>query len=721
MDGSVSTYNIKSGDSHVNIGKQSEGEHCFTAQVKDKYGRVSHEIYDEFRVIDTIAYNKEIEDNTVYITDDILSHYNIDRNDNPDNALATKNGMQRLMDEYAGNGVRKIVLPEGIYQMECEFWFISSVTQYNPEDYTTEQLETSLQGTKNVLQVPNNFILDMNGSTFKVKESLYWQNHSRLLEIRNKYDSHVLNGIFEGDYRRRDLTQLSNGNPRGEGGNCFGIFGRSRYSSFKNCDVKLFTGYCVTMQHDGGVYRNDISLNGFTNVRIDENGQEVQSTSDEWTCSLYELNSVYDDYRVLTVGQLLGNGWTMQTDSWNADFHFYDENRNLIKTIKGILYRPMLKPENAKYIRCTVKCAPTTGRPDVASYLTNLGWKVTDYNSPRNCELIELHFNDTRTCGLNPNQGNNNLIEGCTFIDCATNITPVAVDFEDGWFLMQDYMFRNNTVITPAGTGDMVIDAGMNLMFVDNTNFRFVTQGHYGVGYYFEGNKETKRLAVKHNNVTYPFTVYRNNEFVRNDYAWNDTTVSPIIRNHSYFEGSPVAVPNDGYHLDCEIDYNELQGETTAYVIRMPVGKYVDCIIKNETTWRAGQTVWANSELVNCETNNISATVKWEPVLFDGGSLTDVTLSYDNINCELTIRNATLTNFHFQYNNTWRNSINKVTLINCTIDNSGGTLEVFSGNYDSQSVADVKQFTIENCTLLNGTVIASAAALNNKNIVWTIS
>jgi hypothetical protein len=713
---------IKTGSSRINIGKLPEGEHWVVMQITDSRGRASHEIYEEFRIIDTIKYQKDIEDNTVIITDDILLQYNIDKNDNPDNALATKQGFQKLMNDYAANGVRKIIIPQGIYQMESEVWIISQVTYYDPANYTQEELDTFLQGNKNTLLVPNNFILDMNGATFKLKESLLWQNYSRLIEIQHGYDSHVINGTFEGDYRRRDLsTSLPNGYPRGEGGSCFAITGNSKYCSFENCNVKLFTGYCCTIMHKGGIAENTIG--NYTNININNKGEECYGQN-KWTSGYIPISEKFDGQHTITCGSYIGNGWAMQTDTWYVDLHFYDENKNYIKTANGFLYRKVLKPDNAKYVRATVDCAITDSRQDPASYLENM-FCLQCYNMPRNCVFDGLHFNDTRTCGLNPNQGNNNLITNCTFIKCATNITPVAVDFEDGWYLMQDYMFSNNVVVEPSGTADMVIDAGMNLMFVNNTNFRFVTQGNYGVGYYFGENKETKRLYLNHNYTTYPFMQLYKNEFYKDAYSWGDSTrvtVSPIIRDHTFIESTGVPLlPNNGYYLNCLFNFNNVQGETQYHNIILPQGKCVNCTMIDAKGWTTARTHYTNCEYINCDILRTLGTVIGA-VAFDGCNIDDMSMYYDHRGCQLTIRNCNLKNFHYNYENTWKDAIIDLKLINCTIDNSTSDngVNIFVGNWGWQTVADKKKFTIENCTLLNGTGIASEDVLSNTNIVWNI-
>lgn len=722
LDGNISYHSIKSGDLHLNIGKQTKGEHWFTAQVKDKHGRVSHEIYEEFRVIDTITYNQEIENNTYIATDSDLITYGISKNDSESEALATKRGLQKLMDDKAVTGVRKLVLPTGIYQIETEFVYLLTDMNINPNNYTSEQKEVAIQYAKNPLSIPNNFILDLNGSTIKSKESLYWQNNSLLMTIEDKYDSHVVNGTFEGDYRRRDLTNLSNGHPRGEHGSCFEIKGNSKYCSYENCNIKLFTGYCCSMTNGGATYTYD-EFKNFKNVNVDNVGNEVFEEN-KWTSDYFVVGEVFKDSKVFSIGQFMGNGWYMPTDSWYIDCHFYDKDKKYIKTVHGFQYRNILKPSNAKYVRCTYYCETTEERLDVNNYLTGLKNMLVEYYNPRNCAFKNLHFDDTRTCGLNPNHGNNNLIEGCTFANCATNITPVAVDFEDGWYWMQDYMFRNNKILIPTGTGDIVIVAGMNLMFVENDNFRIGVQGNYGVGYYFEGNTNTKTMVIKYNDKTYPFLHYGHNHFSGEGIIdFREVTKSMILRDSNYFETCVPAVPNGGYYKNCIFDFNDKVSDISHTVYSLPRGKVVGSTIKNFSAWDRTKTKIYDCEYNNCTIENIKATINGLPSIMDKCVLNNVNLIYDNMNGELIIKNSTLTNFNFDSSGTWKNSIIKVTLENCIIDNSNSAngLNIFKENFAwEQNIPDKKFFTIKNCTLLNGTNISSSNSLANNNIIWTI-
>lgn len=719
LDGNVTEYNIKSGDLHLNIGRQSEGEHWFTVQIKDIYGRYSHELYEEFRVIDTESYNDNIEANTYTMTADDLITYGIDNTDSEENALATKQGLQRIMDDKAAEGVRKLILLQGTYQIKVETKLGNGLL----DSATDDQKAVALQYEQNNLSIPNNFILDLNGSRIRTKTTEAWQNVYRMMTINDKYDSHVINGTLEGDYRRRSNENRPDGYTSAEQGGCFSIIGDSRYCSLEDVRVELFPGYCCTMGVNGTSTKVDFStkIQGFTNVNIDKNGNEFYEEN-KWTSDYCALPSKLYDSKTILVGQYLGGGYAAQGDSWNVDYHLYDENKKLIKTIHGFQYREFIKPAETRFIRCTYYCKTTDSRPDPATYLKDINLTIIDYAKPRNCTFRNLYFYDTRTCGMNPNQGNNILIEGCKYDKCATNITPVCVDFEDGWYLMQDYMYRNNEVLVPVGNGDVVTDGGMNIMFKGNINHRMGMQGYFGVGFLFEDNKEVKiEKFLRTPKLGFQYCMIRNEEFSKGKISFvipDDETF--IARNFKMYESTPEDIGGkNSYYLNADVDGKNMAGKTSTSIVALPRGNYVNSTIKNYTGWDVRRTKWYKSHYKNCSVSNVNCTIN-DTILVEDSTLSDVKITYDNYETTLTIKNSNLTNFHINYGGTWKPVLN-IILDNCTIDNSNSPTStyIFIGTYNHTN-ATTFNFTVKNCTFKNGTAIATDDSLNHGLIVWQL-
>ena len=720
LDGTIYTQLIKSGERILTLGKLSKGEHYFTLQVKDKFNRYSHELYNEFRVIDTLAYETEISNHTYIVTDEDLNSYEIDKNDNETNALITKQGLQQLFNDKASEGVRKLILPNGIYQIEAEITFAPGLS----EDATDDEKALQIQYNKNVLSIPNNFILDLNGSTLKLKTTPWYQNQSFLIEINGKYDSHIINGILEGDYRRRSNEPLPNGNPSAEGGACARIIGDSRYCSLEDLTIKLFTGYACTVGVDGAIVNFKEVFNNFTNINIDNTGNEVYE-KDKWTSDYYKVpENMYDSTTAL-IGQYLGNGYFVQSDSWNVDYHLYDENKNLIKTVHGFQYREFLKPNNIRYIRCTYYCKTTENRQNPASYLENIGLYLIDYYKPRNCMFKNLYFYDTRTCGMNPNQTNNFLIEGCKFDNCATNITPIAVDFEDGWYLMQDYMFRNNEVIVPVGTGDVVSVGGMNITFEENKNFRITMQGHFGIGFLFRNNINTQWIKFKKDSrLEYQYNMMYGDHYSVGGsglIAYTSNKLPAYIKDIKCNKTVPAKL-DYGMYINAFIDYenySELPAEY--YILAAPQGKYLDSIIKNFTGWNQTRTTLSATDYINCEFSNFKGILR-ENNKMTNCTINNLILTYDNYNGDIIFTNCIINNFILSYIATWNPTLT-IEFIDCEIDNStsGDGLYLLIGNFNLKNNKSIFTFKFNNCKFKNGTKIVTDEVLINENIIFEIN
>ena len=188
--------NLSPGDNSINIGKfKTEGEQHFSIMCSDKYGRNSHELFNTFLVKNTTTYNKY-----TMTTDDLIK-YNIDNSANNSLALSTINGLQKLLYEKKNEGYNLFILLPGIYVID-----------------STE-----------TLYIPNEFTLDLNNATIKLKG--FSGDKALMISLNNTFNSHVINGTIEGDYYEHNYENSPNNS---EWVNGIAIEGESKYSSFEN-------------------------------------------------------------------------------------------------------------------------------------------------------------------------------------------------------------------------------------------------------------------------------------------------------------------------------------------------------------------------------------------------------------------------------------------------------------------------------------------------------
>ena len=172
--------------------------------------------------------------------------------------------------------------------------------------------------------------------------------------------------------------------------------------------------------------------------------------------------------------------------------------------------------------------------------------------------------------------------------------------------------------------------------------------------------------------------------------------------------------------MNADIDGNNMQGATSTSIVALPMGKYVNSSIKNYTGWNTGRTKWQASHYEKCSVSNVIGTVNGD-ILVENSTLNDINLTYDSIDCTLTIKNSDLTNFHINYIGTWKPNLN-IIFENCTIDTSNvpdGTY-LFNGNFQYANATTFK-FVVKNCTFKNGTTIARDSVLNNNSITWELN
>ena len=448
LDGEIKYIDdMCSGDHEINLGKLQEGMHWYSLQVIDKDGRESRRIFNDLYIVDRNSY-PITEEQTYNITDDDLLSYSINRNNSEvlEDMINNKVGLSQLFSDLQKQGYRKCVLPEGIYRIN----------------------RSSNKGTieeKNCpIIIPTMFTVDMNNSIFKLHpytDSEYGDiAHVENLMVRmsNTFDSHVINGTFQGDFiERNENGWLSGGN--GEHCNTFYSYG-SEFCSLDNITIKNTTGYNVCVGQDGS-YGTSRLGNLVDNLAI-ENGEEIikngYTTSD---ISLIGQDMLDNHY--ITASTMLGYGY-LRGNYWEIDFHFYDENQQFLETIKSYQYTRCRIPKNAKYFRVTF----------IANASDVNGISIYHMINTRYFELNNCHWEDNRTCSA-PFQFQHLAYNNCTFNNSMTqSITPCDIDLEDGWEQMQDFFMINCKCIRENNQTASIIDcSGLNHNYENCTNILF--------------------------------------------------------------------------------------------------------------------------------------------------------------------------------------------------------------------------------------------------------
>ena len=563
--------NLKAGDNSISLGSfNKEGEVGFSLLCTDQYGRNSHELFHYFNVIDKKVVNKYI------MTEDDLVKYNINNNGNyGEIKLVEVDLTNQTMETALANAAKSATVPSKSYivfvgdsnndGVRDSSWK-QSVIKYS-EDYDFEAVKAESKATREGLQnllndvksqgynyiellpgvyridhedtiyIPNEFTLDMNGATIKLNQ--FTGDRAMMLDINNVTDSHVINGNVVGDYYEHDYTNSPNNSEWVSG---VMISNGSKYCSYENINISDITGYGTSngIDPDNGGYLHYIvgGVPGFELGDIDRTTGNPIKSENRSTSNYVDLSKAAG-YDYLQVSRYLGYQG-VAGGTWNIICHFYDSNKDYIKSIDSYQYRVVKIPENAKFMKVTL--LNSTCPNDLS---------VQYFRIPTNCAFKNIKIDNARCVGVAPAAMSNMLFENMEITRSGQSSAKCAFDAEDGWDMMQDCTFRNmdfhnnpnneflscaghNFVIENMKAGKIHLWPRINSVVIrNNNNITSLNAGYDGITR--SGYPRLENNIVK-GNIRY------DNGFIKN-HALN-TVSAAVIKNCSM-----NAIPVSNSHL----------------------------------------------------------------------------------------------------------------------------------------------------------------------------
>ena len=357
--------------------------------------------------------------------------------------IAEKNslGLQRLLDDAAAKGFRKVVMKKGVYRVSH----------------------------KHTLSLPDRFTFDLGGATLKLNGHAGCS--AMMVKLAAVTDSHLVNGTLEGDYYEHDYE--SKESKASEWVNGFNICSMSRYSSVENVNCINITGYggCVGLGKEGPepdgacpykwlVGRHiELTCNApFTQGALNpKTGKVDSSDKDQWASGLVGISSQVK-WNYLQIGRFGGYQGT-KMNGWCYAAAFYDSSTNFISGEIAHQFRHVLIPANAKFLRISVGATNAAHAAEIGPVQT-LKW-------PRNCSIERCRFDRCRAVGIAPNHMSNFLFAGNEVSHSGESLATCGFDAEDGWDSMQDVLLLNN-YFHDNPNNEILTCAGMNFQFVGN-------------------------------------------------------------------------------------------------------------------------------------------------------------------------------------------------------------------------------------------------------------
>lgn len=415
----VSAKVFKSGSHIFDFGILAEGEHILALEGEDIYGRKSFRDYFEIRVKDVTVVNR------YEITLDDLKNYGV-KNDFSEDVCEP---MTIMLEELSKN-YNYLVLPQGTYK-------------------------TAIDKT---IDIPTRTTVDLNGATIKMEEGKAG-NHALQLRILQCEDTHIINGIIQGDYDTHDFANSTNNSEWVHG---VDIGGRSKYCSLENVEIKDITGYGIISgfeaDKDGAGYCwSSPRLTTTTNVSKNTITGKLDATcyTDFIDISVLKV----DGCNYFQFGKYLGyQGCPSST--WYYTLEMYDENKKLVDTFNGYYYRRVYIPQNVKYIKLKNYANSTT-----ALWMNDTC--LFAFKVPVNCEVKNCKVDRARCVGFAPSAMESLRLLDTEFTRSGYNGAHCAFDSEDGWDMMHDfYMTRCNFHDNP--NNDWLTCAGHNFLVENN-------------------------------------------------------------------------------------------------------------------------------------------------------------------------------------------------------------------------------------------------------------
>ncbi len=479
------------GEQSINIGSISNtGETYFSIYTIDENGVSSVEQFFDILLIDSSYAITSSQTYTMQTSD--LSTYSITTGESVSNSIAKANntGLNNLFTAVKNNGYRKIVMLNEVYML----------------DY---------HGNK--IMPPDEFTIDMNQATFKVTQCVDL-NIGNLIDLRDCFDTHVINGNLIGNYDGFDFatTQSTTGYYIPGEGLAVAEMNGAKYSSFENMDMSYSVGYNLGVfgGKNTGYVGTAGSLKFSNSYYIDSSGNTVNSSILS-TTDLIDITGILDRGELQCSVYLNYGG--LKLNRAELFIHFYNSSQNYITTIKTRQYQVVKIPSGSSYVRVTGFTSSSTD---------NSGLSICHTGHSKNCELINIKSHNTRTCAMHPGIYNHLLIKDCTFNLVADEneykVTKLALDFEDGYENGRNLFFINNEVYE--GTSALTIQRCFNANIIGCRNFGLDTRGHIK-GAYIKNNFFNNGDIYTTNFDSQSHLKLINNTFLKplNFLKWDDT------------------------------------------------------------------------------------------------------------------------------------------------------------------------------------------------------
>lgn len=604
--------------SSINIENIHMGEYSFEAKSIEGYDLITDSkvkvvlTIENPNVVIDFKYRKK--ESTEYVID--LKYFNI-KNDGT-SPIETSKGINKAL-EFISSSLKykKIIFPKGIYLID----------ENNP-----------------IVIKLKDITIDLNGSTLKINSNAL-EKYS-IVSFEDGAENLIFtNGILEGDKETHDYITVPGTHEWG----CGLVVNGGYDCIIDNISVINVPGYGVATNSGNNKNRYDtVYVKDFQIGDINLKGEIIESNIVSRT-KAYNISACNGKFEF---GYTLGYQGYPYIKQPQYISYFYDKNNQFISSEKCLQFRKVIIPDGAVYVRFVFP------QIDIASNLGYVGW-ISNFEPPTNIILRNCTISNNRSLGIAFCGGQQWTIENNIFENNGGQAPGYAIDFEDGWDLMQDIKVENNKFMGNK-SGDIVTCAGDNIIFEGNeftgmvymwgrtTNYKFVKNifKSNSVTYEYSSKIESKENQFVNSNLRLQ---PRNTTVTERPYVYGETftnssidrmTEEDIILNSIVTSDGTINVRIVGNLKDCSLKMKQcyLSAELNSCIIEDSIltvllnASMNECIISKSivrTHGNTGTIIFNKCKMVDC--NILTQTWGSSTVLEIENNIIEMSSSSDDL------------------------------------------------------------------------------------------
>lgn len=323
------------------------------------------------------------------------------------NSEETTKAIQDLLVSCSKNNKRKIVFPKGKYLISPMYGDIS---------------------------IPSNLVIDFSSSDINIEESSKTTTGYTMILFENTQNSKIINANIYGE---RFTMSASSGAE-----SCQSILftGTCYRSGLEHCTISQSPGFNIGARISE-LIRCPLRLTNIESGNINNDG----SVSNETVDYCYRSTDYID---ISSLGAKFGFGNRQGYEGYLYlgariyDIYFYDTDKQFISSLKDCLqYFLYDKPLNAKYAKVVFyqTTIPTKSDGDFGSVAM-----IYSHSCPNKCFIRNCILEDNYSTAIQPNGGDNWVIENNIFRRNGYRDPASQIDWEDGRNNIHGHIVRNN-------------------------------------------------------------------------------------------------------------------------------------------------------------------------------------------------------------------------------------------------------------------------------------